>query len=225
MSCTISPHEGSQLQVLQHDHGREDPPSLSDRAMPKRAMRWDSTRSMRWPSKVTEPRRTRPITVRKVVVFPARWPRCKRRSFRALREKHALPGADVAVVGVHVGEGELLDRAHVKTNSCSQPLPRYRPRWYAPRVGGRKSKPAGAAVRPPAGAGARRAVFWAVLLLPAAAILFLLVVFARDVIQLRGIDHAAISRSLDIYLRTKKGTGFPPPQGFRELQLTDDPVF
>ncbi len=41
--------------------------------MPRRAMRWVGTRSMRWPPKLTVPRsgRTVPSTVRSVVVLPA----------------------------------------------------------------------------------------------------------------------------------------------------------
>src|SRR5688572_26167641 len=71
----------------------------------------------------------------------------------------------------------------------------------------------------------RHALFWSVLLLPAAVVLFFAAAFTVDIIRLRSVDHEEISRKLDVYLRTKKGSDFPPPPGFWELSEPQDAIF
>jgi lysophospholipase L1-like esterase len=71
----------------------------------------------------------------------------------------------------------------------------------------------------------RQTVFWAILLLPLACVVFLAVSFVVDVVRLRTIRVEAIAALLDVYLATKQPHTFPPPDGFFELKEQHRHIF
>jgi len=71
----------------------------------------------------------------------------------------------------------------------------------------------------------KRIIFWAILVSPAIVVAFFFAAFVSDVVKINRVSHEQISADFEAFLAARKGSAFPPPAAFHQMDEKDDNIF